>query len=94
MKIVVAGAIGALLALSATPALAANLSVTLAVKNMSCVTCVPTVRKSLSQVPWVSSVSVSAERRTARVVYDDKATNVGALVAATTNAGYPSRPAR
>ncbi len=94
MKMVVAGAIGALLALSATPALAANRSVTLAVKNMSCVTCVPTVRKSLSQVPGVRSVSVSAERRTATVVYDDKATNVGALVAATTNAGYPSRPAR
>lgn len=81
-------------ALVGTPALAADRSVTLAVDNMSCVTCVPTVRMSLSQVPGVRRVEVSAEARTATVVYDDRVTNVAALISATTNAGYPSHPKR
>lgn len=79
-------------ALISTPALAADRTVTLAVKNMTCVTCVPTVKKSLSQVKGVKRVAVSAKTNTAVVVYDDKATTVAALVKATTNAGYPSRP--
>lgn len=76
----------------ATPALAADRTVTLAVKNMTCVTCVPMVKKSLTQVKGVKRVAVSAKTNTAKVVYDDKATTVAALVKATTNAGYPSRP--
>lgn len=75
-----------------TPALAADRSVTLAVKNMTCVTCVPTVKKSLSQVKGVKRVAVSAKTNTAKVVYDDKVTTISTLVKATTNAGYPSRP--
>ncbi len=75
-----------------TPALAADRSVTLAVQNMTCVTCVPTVKKSLSQVKGVKRVAVSAKTNTAKVIYDDKVTTVTALVKATTNAGYPSRP--
>ena len=75
-----------------TPALAADRTVTLAVKNMTCVTCVPTVKKSLSQVKGVKRVAVSAKTNTAKVVYDDKVTTVTALTKATTNAGYPSRP--
>ena len=74
-----------------TPALAAERTVTLAVKNMTCVTCVPTVKKSLSQVKGVKRVAVSAKTNTAKVVFDDKVTTVLALVKATTNAGYPSR---
>lgn len=74
------------------PAVAADRTVTLAVKNMTCVTCVPTVKKSLGQVKGVKRVAVSAKTNTAVVVYDDKATTVAALVKATTNAGYPSRP--
>jgi len=79
------------LTLAGTPALAADRSVTLAVENLSCVTCVPTVKKSLSQVKGVKRVNVSAKTKTATVTFDDKATNVAALVKATTNAGYPSR---
>lgn len=79
-------------ALISTPALAADRTITLAVKNMTCVTCVPMVKKSLTQVKGVKRVSVSAKTNTAKVVYDDKATTVSALVKATTNAGYPSRP--
>ena len=44
-----------------TPALAADGSVTLAVKNMTCVTCVPTVEKNLFQVKGVKRVAVSAK---------------------------------
>ena len=79
-------------ALISTPALAADRTVTLTVKNMTCVTCVPTVKKSLNQVKGVKRVAVSAKTNTAKVVYDDKVTTVSALVKATTNAGYPSRP--
>ncbi|HXG99726.1 MAG TPA: mercury resistance system periplasmic binding protein MerP [Sphingomicrobium sp.] len=74
-----------------TPALAADRTVTLAVKNMTCATCAPTVKKSLTQVKGVKRVAVSAKTHTARVVFDDKVTKVSALVKATTNAGYPSR---
>ena len=77
-------------ALISTPALAADRTVTLAVKNMTCATCAPTVKKSLSQVKGVKRVAVSATTNTAKVVYDDKVTTVSALVNATTNAGYPS----
>ena len=79
-------------AMIGTPALAADRTVTLAVKNMTCVTCVPTVKKSLNQVKGVKRVAVSVKTNTAKVVYDDKVTTVSALVKATTNAGYPSRP--
>lgn len=93
MKIINIGFLSAF-ALAATPAWAADRSVTLAVDNLSCVTCVPTVKKSLSKVRGVKRVDVSAEARTATVVFDDKATTVAALISATTNAGYPSRAKR
>lgn len=79
-------------AMITTPALAADRTVTLAVKNMTCVTCVPTVKKSLTRIKGVKRVAVSVKTNTAKVVYDDKLTTVPALVKATTNAGYPSRP--
>jgi len=84
-------AVIATLAATSVPALAAVRTVTLAVDNMTCVTCVPMVKKSLSQIRGVKRVAVSVEAKTATVVYDDKATNVAELVKATTNAGYPSR---
>lgn len=73
------------------PAFAAIRTVTLAVENMTCVTCVPTVKKSLSRVPGVTAVEVSAKVHTATVTYDDAKTSTKALIAATTNAGYPSQ---
>lgn len=90
MKFIKAAVI-ATLAATSVPALAAVRTVTLAVDNMTCVTCVPMVKKSLSQNRGVKRVAVSVEAKTATVVYDDKATNVAELVKATTNAGYPSR---
>ena len=77
--------------LASSAAYAAEQTVTLAVANMTCATCAPTVRKSLSVVPGVIKVVVTAENHTAVVTYDDQKTTVAALLAAPTNAGYPTQ---
>lgn len=76
----------------ASSARAAERTVTLAVQNMYCAACPHTVKASLQAVPGVKGVAVSLQQKTATVTYDDAETNVKALTAATTNAGYPSSP--
>jgi mercuric ion binding protein len=71
-------------------AIAAERTVTLAVENMTCVTCPYIVRESLEAVTGVSAVEVSFEDKTAIVTFDDEETDIAALTEATTNAGYPS----
>lgn len=78
--------------LSTNAGIAAERTVTLAVDNMDCVSCPYIVNQSLKKVSGVSDVVVSFENKTATVTYDDAATGVPALIAATTNAGYPSHP--
>jgi len=73
-------------------ALASERTVTLAVQNMYCAACPHIVKGSLQAVLGVESVAVSFRQKTATVTYDDAKTNVKALTAATTNAGYPSSP--
>lgn len=85
-----AGLIVGLLATSA--AVAAERTVTLAVKNMYCAVCPHTVKASLEAVPGVARAVVSYKDKTAVVTYDDGQVDVRALTAATTNAGYPSAP--
>jgi periplasmic mercuric ion binding protein len=81
------------LGLAALPAaFAAERTVTLAVKNMYCAACPHTVKASLEAVPGVARAVVSYKDKTAVVTYDDGKTDVKALTAATTNAGYPSAP--
>jgi mercuric ion binding protein len=70
--------------------LAADRTVTLAVKNMYCAACPHTVKASLKAVPGVLRVTVSYGAKTATVTYDDAKTRLKALTTATTNAGYPS----
>ncbi len=77
---------------AASNAFAAERTVTLAVQNMYCAACPHTVRASLQALPGVERVAVSLQQKTATVTYDDAKTNVRALTAATTNAGYPSAP--
>jgi periplasmic mercuric ion binding protein len=48
------------------------------------------VKASLEAVPGVAKVAVSYQDKTAIVTYDDGKTDVNGLIAATTNAGYPS----
>lgn len=81
-----------LLALStALPVLAAERTVTLAVDNMTCVTCPYIVRKALARLPGVTGAEVHFETKTATVSFDDEKALPEDLIAATTNAGYPSR---
>jgi len=68
-------------------------TVVLDVGNMTCSLCPITVRKALEKVPGVLEAKVGYEGDGvgwAKVVFDPATTDVMALVAATTNAGYPS----
>jgi periplasmic mercuric ion binding protein len=77
---------------ASSTAFAAEKTLTLAVQNMFCDACPLIVRKSLEAVPGVAKAVVSFKDKTAVVTYDDSRTNVKALTAATTEAGYPSAP--
>lgn len=90
MKKLVSVVLGAAFIMLAGTATAATRTVTLAVKNMTCAVCPITVRKALDGIAGVSKTEVSYERKEAIVTFDDSKTNVGALIKATTNAGYPS----
>lgn len=72
-------------------ALSAQRSVTLAVDGMTCASCPYIVKQTLAGVPGVSDVTVSFKKKTAVVAFDDGKTNVSALTAATSDAGFPSR---
>ncbi|RTL68653.1 MAG: mercury resistance system periplasmic binding protein MerP [Hyphomicrobiales bacterium] len=72
-------------------AMAAEQTVTLDVANMYCAACPATVQRSLSAVPGVTKVVVSFEKKTAVVTFDDQKATLAALVAAPTNAGYPTK---
>ncbi len=78
--------------LASTAAFAGERTVTLAVKNMYCAACPHTVKASLEAAPGVTKAVVSYKEKTAVVTFDDTKTDVKALTAATTNAGYPSAP--
>ncbi|NMG44584.1 mercury resistance system periplasmic binding protein MerP [Aromatoleum toluvorans] len=80
----------ALAAALATPAWAAQKTVTLSVPGMSCAACPITVKTALSKVDGVQKAEVSYGKREAIVLFDDARTNVEALTRATANAGYPS----
>ena|SRR5215472_8374624 len=90
-RILPAIAIAAVLS-AAGPAMAAEKSVTLAVKGMYCSACPYIVKQSLAKISGVGDVAVSYEKQTAIVTYDDQKTTLAALTQATTQAGYPSQP--
>ena len=75
---------------ASSAAFAGEKTVTLAVQNMYCSACPITVKSSLEAVPGVAKAVVTYENKTAVVTFDDTKTAVTALIAATTNAGYPS----
>ena len=64
--------------------------VSLAVRNMTCSTCGPTVRRALQQVDGVYKASVDLKTCTATVYFDPGKTEIPTLTQATTDAGYPS----
>lgn len=76
------------------PAGATPRNVTLNVSKMTCAACPITVKKALENVPGVSKVEVSLEKKQAQVTFDDAKTNTDALLKATKDAGYPSEVAK
>ncbi len=78
--------------LLAGAALAGERTVTLAVENVSCITCAPIVKRTLSRMPGVSRVVVAdqAGAATATVSFDDERVTPEALTVAVTNAGFPA----
>jgi mercuric ion binding protein len=60
-------ALGAL----ASPALAGETAVTLAVRNWYCAACPHVIKQSLAAVPGVINVTVSDKTKTASVTFDD-----------------------
>ncbi|TDX28379.1 mercuric ion binding protein [Modicisalibacter xianhensis] len=83
--------IGTLFLATTSSAFAAQQTVTLAVDNMTCVSCPYSVKKALSQVPGVEEATASFEDKTATVTFEDTEASVADLTAATKNIGYPSR---
>ena len=92
MKRILSAAVMATALAAAGSAIAAERTVTLAVKNMYCSACPYIVGNSLKKVGGVGNVAVSYQKQTATVTFDDGKTNVAALIQATTQAGYPSQP--
>lgn len=80
--------------LSPLAAVAAEKTVVLSVKNATCELCAPIVQKALGRVHGVKAAQVTQTTQmadpVAKVTFDDAVTNVPALIAATTNVGYPS----
>lgn len=69
---------------------AADRTVTLAVENMSCVTCPITVKAALKRVPGVRNANVDFKTKLAVVSFDDTKTNAKALAKASTDVGFPA----
>jgi mercuric ion binding protein len=84
----------ALLLFAPLSAEAGDKTVVLDVKNADCVLCPPIVKETLARVPGVKTVKIAQASQMAdfmaTVTFDDAVTDVHALTAATTNAGYPS----
>ena len=92
MKILPLAALAAAL-LSANMAAAAERTVTLNVANATCELCSPIVKRALNRVPGVLDVQITEKYKAAiaKVRFDDSRADTAPLIAATTNAGYPSR---
>jgi len=82
------------IALSPWTVQAAEKTVVLNVDNATCELCGPIVKRTLLRVSGVKVVEVNEANAgaVATVTFDDAVASVAMLVAATTNAGYPSRP--
>jgi mercuric ion binding protein len=82
------------LTLSSGIAKAEPRTIVLNVDNATCALCGPIVKMTLQRVAGVTAVDLkeadAMSGAVATVEFDDSITNVQALIAATTNAGYPS----
>jgi mercuric ion binding protein len=73
---------------------AAQRTVALSVEKADCALCAPIVKRALARTNGVTAVKVAEASpmapALATVTYDDHVTTLAALIAATTQAGYPS----
>lgn len=76
-----------------TSAKAEGKTVVLNVSNMTCGSCVNHVTKSLAAVDGVTDVTVSLDKGTAEVVYDEAKATPEMFTAAVVKAGYPAQMA-
>lgn len=76
--------------LAPTAVMAAEMTVTLAVEDMTCATCPIAVRTAIKGVDGVRDVKVDFARKIAIVVFDDARTSVDKLAEASRNAGFPA----
>lgn len=65
-------------------------SVTLEVQGMTCSVCPITVTKALEKLNGVAEVDIDYKSKLAEIDYDPDLVSVHELIAATTNAGFPS----
>ena len=71
-------------------ALAEINTVTLDIPKMDCPLCPITIETAIKKVEGVSSVEADLDTKSATVSFDDSVTTVQAVIAATTDAGYPA----
>ena len=75
---------------------AAETTAVLDVHHAGCVLCGPIIKSTLEHMKGVKAVQVTQPNGdadvTATVTFDDAVTSISTLIAATTNAGYPSAP--
>ena len=81
-----------LLALPVAAFAGAPQTLVLDVRNMTCSLCPITVQKALGKVPGVTDAKIDYDKKTATVRFDPEKTSLAALVEATTDAGFPSKP--
>jgi len=72
--------------------MAAERTATLAVENMTCVSCRYIVKKSMGSVSGVSNVTISLAEKTATVTFDDTETTIEAIAQASADSGFPAKP--
>ncbi len=82
------------IALSPFAAYAGERTVVLGLENATCELCGPIVKRTLSRVSGVKSVQLieanADSGAVATITFDDTTADVGKLIAAATNAGYPA----
>ena len=84
--------ISVVLALPMTALAAPPKTAVLDVQKLTCSLCSITVEKALQKVAGVVAARVDMDKKTATVTFDPDKTGPAALVKATTDAGFPSKP--
>ena len=67
-------------------------TVVLDVQKMTCSLCSVTVQKALEKVRGVADIKIDYDKKTATVKFDPEKVAPAALMKATTQAGFPSKP--